>query len=103
MAILKKYSKDKSICRVTFTIPKEIGDNFEQVSLVGDFNDWDIHKNIFSHKSSDGSFLVDIDLLSGKEYQFRYLANGEIWYNEPEADRQVLTHFGDSDNSVLVV
>lgn len=103
MAIIKKYSNDKKICHVTFILPKEISDNFQQVNLVGDFNNWDIHKNKFSHKSSDGSYSAEYDLDAGKEYQFRYLGNEETWLNEPEADRQVLTHFGDSENSVLVV
>lgn len=103
MAIIKKYSNDKSICHITFILPKEISENFEQVNLVGDFNNWDIHKDKFSHKSSDGSFNTEFDLDAGKEYQFRYLGNGETWLNEPEADRQVLTPFGDSENSVLVV
>ena len=103
MAIIKKYSNDKSICQVTFTIPKEISENFEQVSLVGEFNNWDIHKNKFSRKSSDGSFIIEIDLTAGKEYQFRYLGNEQIWLNEPEADKQTLTHFGDAHNSVLVL
>ncbi|MHB8871481.1 MAG: isoamylase early set domain-containing protein [Candidatus Doudnabacteria bacterium] len=103
MAIIKRYSNDKNICHVTFILPKEISENFQQVSLVGEFNDWDIHKNKFSHKSSDGSFIVDIDLTAGKEYQFRYLGNGEIWFNETEADKQNVTHFGDSKNSVVII
>lgn len=103
MAIKKKYSKDKSICHVTFILPKEISDNFEQVSLVGDFNNWDIHKDQFSHKSPEGYFTAEYDLLAGKEYQFRYLCNGQTWLNEPEADSKELTHFGDSENSVLKI
>lgn len=45
MAIIKKYSNDKKICHVTFILPKAISANFEQVNLVGDFNDWDIQKD----------------------------------------------------------
>ena len=103
MAIIKEYSTDKKICHVTFILPKEISDKFEQVNLVGDFNDWDIQKDKFSKKSSEGSISTEYDLDAGKEYQFRYLGNGETWLNESEADRQVLTHFGDSENSVLVI
>ena len=103
MAITKKYSNDKSIRHVTFILPKEICENFKQITIVGDFNNWDIHKNIFTHKNTDGSLSIDLDLDAGREYQFRYLGDGQNWFNEPEADRQVLTHFGDSENSVLVV
>jgi len=103
MGIIKKYSEDKSICRVTFTLSKELSDNFDQVSLVGDFNDWDIHRIKFTRNTPEGSFTAEHDLVAGKEYQFRYLGNGHIWLNEPEADSHVLTHFGDSENSVLKV
>ncbi len=103
MAVTKRYSSDKKICHVTFILPKEISENFGQVSLVGDFNDWDIHKDKFSHKSANGLFSAGYDLDAGKEYQFRYLCDGQIWLNEPEADKKVLTHYGDSENSVIII
>lgn len=103
MAIIKRYSKDKSICHVTFILSKEICDKFVHVSLVGDFNNWDIHKDKFTHKSSEGTFIAEADLEAGKEYQFRYLGDGQIWFNEPEADAETITHFGDSKNSVLII
>ncbi|PIP78328.1 MAG: glycoside hydrolase family 13 [Ignavibacteria bacterium CG22_combo_CG10-13_8_21_14_all_37_15] len=103
MAIIKKYSKDRRICHVTFILPKEISENFQQVSLVGEFNNWDIHKDIFSHNSPDGSCSAEYVLDAGKEYQFRYLGNGETWLNEPEADAETITHFGDSKNSILAI
>jgi len=31
------------------------------------------------------------------------LCDGATWLNEPEADAEVLTHYGDSKNSVVVV
>ena len=103
MAIIKKYSKDGSICHVTFILSKEVSENFKHVNLVGDFNNCDIHKDKFSHNSPDGSFSAECNLNAGKEYQFRYLGDGQVWLNEPDADRQVLTHFGDSKNSILVI
>ena len=103
MAIIKKYSKDKKVCQVTFTFLKEMCENFEIISVVGDFNNWDPNKHKFSHKNSDGSSSIEIVLETGKEYQFRYLCDGQIWLNEPEADKQVLTHYGDSENSVLII
>ncbi len=103
MAIIKKYSKDKKVCKVTFMFSKEICENFEEISVLGDFNNWDPDKHKFSHKHSDGSSSIEIVFETGKEYQFRYLCDGQIWLNEPEADKQTLTHFGDSNNSVLIV
>ncbi len=103
MAIEKKYSKDKKICKVTFTIPKETAQNFDTISLVGEFNQWDPKANVFAEVGKDGSFECSLELESGKEYQFRYLADGETWLNEPDADKFVPTHYGDSENSVIVI
>ncbi len=88
MTIIKKYSDNKSICHVTFMLPEEISENFEQLSLVGNFSNWDIHKDKFSHKGLNGLLRAEIDLGAGKEYQFSYLSNGEVWFNEPEADAE---------------
>jgi 1,4-alpha-glucan branching enzyme len=103
MAVNKRYSKDKKACRVTFTLPKEISENFEEICVDGDFNNWDIHQHKFSHKNSDGSSSIELVLESGNEYQFRYLCNGETWLNEPEADKQNPTYYGDSKNSVIII
>ncbi|MDX1995087.1 MAG: isoamylase early set domain-containing protein [bacterium] len=68
------------------------------VYLVGDFNDW----NETSHsmeKLKDGRFKLDLTLDSGKEYQFRYLVDGE-WHNDWEADKYVPNPFF-GDNSVV--
>ncbi len=103
MAIIKKYSKDKKVCQVTFTFLKEMCDSFDEISVVGDFNNWDPDKHKFSHKHSDGSSSIEIVLQTGNEYQFRYLCDGQTWLNEPEADKQVSTHYGNSENSVLII
>jgi len=103
MAISKIYSQDKKVCRVTFTLPKEVCENFEEISVVGDFNDWDPHHDKFSHRLSDGSSSIELVLDAGNEFKFRYLCDGATWLNEPQADAEVLTHYGDSKNSVIVV
>lgn len=103
MAVKKKYSQDSKVCQITFTLPKEICDNFDEVSIVGDFNNWDPHQNKFSTKNQDGSSSIELVLEAGNEYQFRYLCDGEIWLNEPEADAESLTHFGDAKNSLIIL
>ena len=103
MAVLKKYSHDKKNCRVTFTLPKELCENFDEISVVGDFNNWDSHQNKFSHKNSDGSSSTEVVLEAGREYKFKYLCDGTTWLNEPDADKQIDTQFGDSKNSVMTI
>ncbi len=102
MALSKKYSQDKKVCRISFTLPKEICENFSEVSIVGDFNNWDPNQDKFVNKNSDGSSSIELVLDAGKEFQFRYLCDGHIWLNEPEADGKSLTHFEDVNNSLLI-
>ncbi|MHB1048593.1 MAG: isoamylase early set domain-containing protein [Bacteroidota bacterium] len=103
MAITKKYSHDKKVCQLIFTLPKEICENFDEISVVGDFNNWDHHQHKFSQNNADGTSSIEVILETGKEYQFRYLCDGEVWLNEPDADRQDLTPYGDAKNSVIVL
>jgi 1,4-alpha-glucan branching enzyme len=103
MAIKKEYSKDKKVCQVTFTLPKEISENFEEICIVGDFNNWDPHQHKFSHKNADGSCSIEITLEANNEHKFRYLCDRQTWLNELEADKQNPTHYGDSKNSVIVI
>ncbi len=102
MSIKKQYFKTKDVVKVTFKIPKEVGKNYKNASLVGDFNNWNHKKNKLK-KLKDGSFSLIEEFEKGKEYQFRYLLDGKDWSNDEDADKNVTTHFGDSKNSVLVL
>ncbi|VAX25742.1 hypothetical protein MNBD_IGNAVI01-1521 [hydrothermal vent metagenome] len=103
MAVKKEYSKNKKSCKVTFSIPKEIGDRFKMISLVGDFNNWDPKANIFSETEKDGTYSLSIVFDSGNEYQFRYLGDGVHWFNEHEADKEIETYFPGATNSIVIV
>ena len=97
--MLKKvYSKNKSVCKVTFYTPSEI--KAELICLVGDFNNWDEHATPME-KLKDGRFKVVLDLEKGREYQFRYLVEGTEWHNDWEADKYVPNPFS-NDNSVVI-
>ena len=102
MALKKKYLEDSSLCKVTFSLSKEAARSAETVHLVGEFNDWD-EKATPMKQLKDGSFSVTLELEPGREYQFRYLINNKIWENDWNADKYVLTHFGDCNNSVVIV
>ena len=98
MAIKKEYSTDKANCKVTFILPKEVAEQFDEVALVGDFNNWDHQANLFTKEINS----ITVELEAGKEYQFKYCGGG-VWLNESDADKHVLNPFGDSENSVLVI
>lgn len=96
--MLKKdaINKGKTV-KVTFYTHKL--PEIEQVYLVGDFNDW----NESSHpmeKLKDGRFKAVVKLDPDREYQFRYLADGE-WHNDWEADKYVPNNIN-GDNSVVI-
>ena len=101
MSLTKKYLKSKPLCKVTFKLPVEAVKTAKKVNLVGEFNLWNPDE-VVMRKLKDGSFTRTMDLEIGKEYQFKYLIDGEVWENDWEADKYVNTEFG-AENSVVVV
>ena len=98
--IKKQFLKSKPVCKTTFTLPAEAAPKADTVVIVGDFNEWDLDKGVEMKKQKNGIFKAVVELESGKEYQFRYLIDGELWENDWEADKYVTTPFG-VDNSVV--
>ncbi|MFA6401956.1 MAG: isoamylase early set domain-containing protein [Salinivirgaceae bacterium] len=101
MSLKKQYNETKPVCKVTFKLANDITSNVSQVNLAGDFNNWDIESTPMK-KLKGGEFSVSIDLKKDREYQFKYLIDGRIWQNEPDADKQVQNEFK-SENSVVIV
>jgi 1,4-alpha-glucan branching enzyme len=94
----KTYVKsNKDICKVTFTLPKEI--EAQSVALVGEFNNWD-KKATPMKRLKDGSYSITLSLAAGKEYRFRYLLDGTLWENDWDADGYVPNGF-DGEDSVV--
>ncbi|MGD0820341.1 MAG: isoamylase early set domain-containing protein [Desulfomonilia bacterium] len=102
MSIKKQYLKTKSVCKVTFTLPKDIAGSAGSVYIVGEFNGWDANSHPMKLQK-DGSFNLSINLEKGREYQYRYLLNGSTWENDDCADKYVKSPYGNSENSVVVV
>ena len=100
-AIKKEYLIRKGVCKVTFRLPKVAAPGARNVSIVGDFNGWNIYANPMK-KLKSGDFTITLELQSGKEYQFRYLIDDNRWENDWNADKYVKGPFG-SDNSVIYV
>ena len=67
--IKKQFMKTK--CKVTFRLTKK-DVQAENVSLLGDFNNWDT-KATPLEKLKTGEFKIVIDLDKNRSYQFRYL------------------------------
>jgi 1,4-alpha-glucan branching enzyme len=102
MCIEKQILQKTNLCKVKFSLPKEVAETAKSAHLVGDFNDWD-PSAIPMKKTKSGTYHVVLELETGKEYQFRYLLDNQRWENDINADRFVPNGFGDSENSVLSI
>lgn len=98
--ITKKFLKSKPVCKATFTLPVEAAPTAEKVAIVGEFNEWNTENGIAMKKQKNGLFKATVELDTNKEYQFRYLIDGETWENDWEADNYIATPFG-TENSVV--
>ena len=103
MALSKTFVKSKSLYKVTFTVPAEAAVETKKVALVGEFNGWNPEEAVALKKQKDGSFKGSLDLIPGKEYQFRYLLDNEKWENDWEADKYVSAGVDAEENSVVVL
>jgi 1,4-alpha-glucan branching enzyme len=92
-----KKRKLKSNVRVTFIFPAE--QQAESVHLLGDFNAWDASVTPLA-KNRDGYWETKLDLEPGRQFEFKYLVDQQIWRNDLEADDHVNNPFG-SQNSVV--
>ncbi|MBU1344399.1 MAG: isoamylase early set domain-containing protein [Proteobacteria bacterium] len=102
MSIKKQFIKNKSVCKVTFRVPKEVSSGAKAVNVVGEFNGWDMNATPMKpHKN--GSFSTTINLDVNKKYQFRYVMDGVGWKNDLEADNHIHCPYGNCENSVIII
>jgi 1,4-alpha-glucan branching enzyme len=102
MSIQKKYFKSKSLCKVTFHLSKQKVGQAGKVTLAGEFNDWHTEKTPMKGLKN-GDFSISLDLSSGREYQYRFVVDGEKWITDDCADKYANSGFGQSQNSVVVL
>ncbi|MDF1517024.1 MAG: isoamylase early set domain-containing protein [Lutibacter sp.] len=96
MALKKQFLKNKSICKVTFSLAAKDAD---KVSVIGDFNNWD-SKVAPLKKLKNGTFKGTVDLKKGQSYEFRYAVDGNF-VNDEEADDYLWNDFAAGENGVL--
>lgn len=102
MSIKKQFLKSKPICKLSFKIAASEVNSAEKVQLLGDFNNWDETVEPMT-KLKTGEFTQVIELETGKEYQFKYLANGQAWINDKDSDNFVVNVFGGENGVVSTV
>ncbi len=97
----KQYFNGGSKCKVTFRLPNEAAVDASKVTIVGDFNDWNISSTPMKQVSR-GDFLVTIELQSSRDYRFKYLIDGQRWENDWDADSYIANDVGSEDSVVSV-
>ena len=102
MSIKKQYLKSKPECKVSFKLAKSTIGTADEARIVGDFTRWQ-EGAIQMKKLKNGDFSCVISLPIGKDYQFRYLVNGNRWINDEEADAYVNNGISSEDNSVITI
>ncbi len=102
MSLTKQLLKSKPVVKVTFAIPAEAAAEAKTIAVLGEFNGWDAAAAPLK-KGKDGVFKTTVELEAGKEYQFRYLIDGERWENDWEADKYVASPVSLEENSVVVL
>ena len=96
--IIRKEGAEPGLVLVTFRLHSSI--LADTVHVVGDFNDWNRHSHPLSRSKEDEMWELTVELERDREYQFRYLIDGDNWQNDWHADRYVPNPFG-GDNSVI--
>jgi len=97
----KQYLKKRSSCKVTFRLPREAAPTADMVTVVGDFNDWDL-KGTQMQKLKSGDFKTTLELPCNSEYRFRYLIDADHWENDWAADKYLPNEYGDDDSVVVI-
>ncbi|MBU2994900.1 hypothetical protein KO500_00545 [Cellulophaga baltica] len=101
MALVKKTKDKGSHTLVTFTVATEEVPSSTQISLLGDFNNWESIDTACQMKKEKNSFVKSIKLENGKRYEFRYLCATNGWFNDSEADDYVASPFDGVSNSIV--
>lgn len=72
------YTKDETVFRVW-------APNAKQVSVIGDFNDWNIFKNSMKKISNEGIWEITIsDVKEYACYQYAILTKDNVWINKAD-------------------
>jgi len=96
----KAFSKTKLECKVTFQLSAEILAGSKSASVAGDFNNWNTETHPLKITKGEGSVSVNLEI--GKEYQYKFVIDGNRWENDPQADRFVSNEFGEANSIVEV-
>lgn len=68
--------------KIIFTLPAANVIGADGCVLLGEFNNWNTDEGIYLSKQADGSMTAELELETGKDYQYRYLLSNGRWVND---------------------
>ena len=95
--IRKEKMRDGGKVRVTFVLPKD--QPHGKVSVVGDFNGWEPGALLLVRRANR-TYSASVELEAGGRWAFRYLAEGGVWLDDPEADGHARDEWGNLNGVV---
>lgn len=93
--MIKRASGTNGDVRLTFAVHDD-----RRVSLVGDVNGWDPFATPLV-KRANGTRSVAVIVPKGTEIRFRYLADGGVFYDDPDADHLEANGYGSQHGVVI--
>ncbi len=96
----KQNVSPKSVCKVIFRLPKEAAPGAKTVSIVGDFNKWNITETKMK-RLKNGDFTLTLELPCDREYSFRYLIDTNQWEKNWFADKHIPSETEDNDSAII--
>ena len=91
----------KNLLKKRMTHFKYVDKNVDSVSVVGNFNKWDITAFKLNDADGDGIWEGDFYIEPGT-YSYMFVVNGTKWYSDPEATEFKEDSFG-GKNSIITV
>lgn len=102
MSIKKQYFKTKPYCKVTFRLNKGVTHGAHNVAIAGEFNGWKTQSTLMKPLKS-GDFTATVLLEPGREYQYRYVVDGQYWVTDDSADKYRHCDYANDKNAVVIV
>ena len=90
--MIRRQTLTSGATKVTFVL--RLDQAPESTSVAGDFNEWDPLTHPMK-KRSNGTRSASVEIPAGEVVEFRYLADGGVWFNEADAEQN------DDGNSFL--
>ena len=101
MSLKKVFSKTATKAKVTFTLPSKAVNGGKDVTVVGEWDGWNVEKAI-PMKKFKNEYRAVVELNTGRNWEFRYLIDNSTWENDWAADGYVANPFG-FENSVVTL